>query len=143
MIFISFILDGICSNYFVPLFTLLTLIFIYNNDNKYLYTLIVGILYDVIYTDTLFLNTFVFFFLLFLIEKIFSYIRYNIVNVTLVSILIIVLYRIIIYVVLSTIGYVYFDLLTLLYSILISLFNVIFVIIFYLVRNLTNKRYML
>ena len=92
MIFISFILDGICSNYFVTIFTILTLIFIYDNDNKYIYTLIAGILYDVIYTDTLFLNTFVFFFLTFLIEKIFKYIRYNLINVILVSILLIVLY---------------------------------------------------
>ena len=140
MIFISFILDGICSNYFATIFTILTLIFIYDKDNKYIYTLIVGILYDVIYTDTLFLNTFVFFFLTFLIEKIFKYIRYNLINVILVSILLIVLYRVIIYVLLCTIGYIYFDILKLLYSILITLPNIIFSIILYLVLNLTNNK---
>lgn len=138
MIFIFFVLDGICSNYFISLFTLLTLIFVYNNDNKYLYTLIVGILYDVIYTDTLFLNTFVFFFFTFLIEKIFKYIRYNLINVILVSITLIFLYRIIIYVLLCTIDYVYFDVLDLLYSIIISLPNIFFVIIFYLIKKISK-----
>lgn len=143
MIFIMFIMDSICSKYLVTLFTVLMLLFIHKHENKYLYTLIVGILYDVLYTDTLFLNTLLFFFIIYLVDKIFKYLRYNLLNVILVEILIIIIYRTITYIILTTIGYIDFDILKLFYSILVALPNILFVILFYYINNLTNKRIML
>ncbi len=134
MIFISLILDGIFSKWINPLFTPLTLIFHYKN--KYLYTLLAGFIYDIVYTDTLFLNTTIFILLLYLIEFIFKRITFNFLNVILISILVIILYRISIFLILITINYIKFDLFNLLYSILYSLINVIYVIILYL----TNKK---
>jgi len=66
---IAFMLDGILSNFlkqpFLPLFTIVTLagIFPYfdNKESKYLkYCAIFGLLYDIVYTNTLFLNVFIF-----------------------------------------------------------------------------------
>lgn len=132
MIFISLILDGIFSRWFYPLFTPLTII-MYKNNNKYLYTLIAGFIYDIVYTDTLFLNAFIFILLLYFIEWIFKKITFNLFNVVLVSILVIVLYRFSVFLILSVIGYINFNLINLLYGILYSLINVIFVIIYYFI----------
>ncbi len=129
----AFLLDGIITKYLfiTPLFTLLTLLFIYRNENRYAITLIIGILYDLLYTDTLFLNAFIFLLILLLIEKIFKYIKYNFLNVLLVSILIIVIYRISIYLILCLIGYLYFDYVDLLFGTIYSLINIIYVIALY------------
>lgn len=133
MIFISLILDGIFSRWFYPLFTPLAIIFMHKNNNRYLYTLIAGFIYDIVYTDTLFLNTFIFMLLLYFIEWIFKKITFNLFNVVLVSILVIVLYRFSVFLILSVIGYINFNLINFLYGILYSLINVIFVIIYYFI----------
>lgn len=143
---LAFILDGVISRYLfsAPLLTLLTLIFIYKNNKRYTYTLIIGILYDVIYTDTLFLNTFLFFISLLLVERIFKYLKFNLINVTVTSVLLIVLYRFITYFILLLLGYLEFNYLNLLIGILISLINVIYVFIiyfcFYIFNNPLLKR---
>ena len=136
MIFISLILDGVFSRFFNSLFTLISLIFIYKKENRYLITLISGFIYDLVYTDTLFLNTLIFMLILLLIEFIFKYIRFNLVNTILVSILIIIIYRTSIYFILFIINYIESDIVNLLYGILYSLINVIFTTIIYL----TNKK---
>ena len=136
MIFISLILDCIFSRFFYPLFTLISLIFIYKKENRYLITLISGFIYDLVYTDTLFLNALIFMFILLLIEFIFKYIRYNLINTVLVSILIIIIYRTSIYFILCIINYIDFNIMNLFYGILYSLINVVFAIIVYL----TNKK---
>lgn len=137
MIFISLILDGVFSRFFYPLFTLISLIFIYKKENRYLITLISGFIYDLVYTDTLFLNTLIFMLILLLIEFIFKCIRFNLVNVILVSILVIIIYRTSIYFILCIINYIEFNIIDLFYGIIYSLINVIFTIIIYL----TNKKF--
>ena len=68
---ISFFLDGILSHYilpnslFLPLFTVVALVLIYpyfnNNNYRYFkYIALLGLLYDISYLDTLFLNFFIF-----------------------------------------------------------------------------------
>lgn len=69
---ISFLLDGILSNYFSPSFTLLNLLInsCYKDKNYVLKrSLIFGILYDIVYTDTLILNGFLFFFIILFFYK--------------------------------------------------------------------------
>ena len=72
---ISFILDNLISNFinhnslFYPLFTMLSLIIIYpkfnKKDNKYyICSFILGLIYDITVSDTLFLNAFIFLLLL-------------------------------------------------------------------------------
>ncbi len=84
---ISFILDGILTNYlpymisdlslFTPLLSITSLILIYpllKKDKKkfYIYAFIAGIIYDLFYTNLLFFNGFAFLFLAFLITKIYQ-----------------------------------------------------------------------
>lgn len=66
-VIVSFLLDGICSNEinspFLPLFTLTSLIIIKPNSNSKWYLslcIITGLLYDIVYTDTLFFHTITF-----------------------------------------------------------------------------------
>lgn len=138
---ISFLLDGVISNYlnFNSLFTLLIIIFIYKNKNSYLYVLVFGFLFDIVYTDTLFLNTIIFYFCLLITNKIFKYLKYNFINVVFVSILLIIIYRTLIYLELCVIEYIEFDYIVLLNSYLYSLLNVIFVIIIYLIKSWNKK----
>ena len=135
MIFISLILDGIFSKWINSLFTPLALIFLYKNNDRYLYALLAGFFYDIAYTDTLFLNAIIFVLLLYLIELIFKKITFNFFNVVLISILIIVLYRVSIFLILVVINYIDFNLFNLLYGILYSLINIIFVIIYYFISK--------
>lgn len=60
---ISFLLDGILSNYFtfpfLPLFTLSSLIVsasYFSEKSIYLFTFFIGLLYDIVYTNTLFFH---------------------------------------------------------------------------------------
>ena len=67
---ISFLLDGIFSNIlsdtiFLPLLTIISLvvIFPYFNDNRYRYLkfiALLGLLYDIVYCNTIFYNFFIF-----------------------------------------------------------------------------------
>jgi len=70
LIFLSFLLEGFFTNLvslnsiFIPLFTLTSLIMLYpffdinNNSHKYIIVAIVfGLLYDIVYTNSSFINT--------------------------------------------------------------------------------------
>lgn len=61
----TFILEGIISNYIT---IDLILFYLYLKKNKYPF--LIGILYDIIYTDTLLLHAFIFVIISFLINKI-------------------------------------------------------------------------
>ena len=61
----TFILEGIISNYIT-----IDLIIFYFYFKKNKYPFLIGILYDIIYTDTLLLHSFIFIIISFLINKI-------------------------------------------------------------------------
>lgn len=144
---ISFILDGMIlsiinsSSIIIPLFSLLSLVLIYpyfyNKDNYFIGSaVILGIFYDIVYTNTLFLNAIVFGLIAYLIIKIFGYFTRNIVNTYLLALLIIVIYRVFIFLFLCLIQAINFNLLNLLYSIANSiLVNGIYLSVFYLLLN--------
>lgn len=144
ILIISFLLDGLLSNlrvsYFIPLFSLMSLLLILNkNDNYYGYAILLGLLYDISYTDTLFLNCLIFLLISYLIKKIEHYLSYNIFNQILISILIILIYRILTYFILNIIGYLSLDLLSLGINIIKSIpLNVFYVCLIYYLR-LLNK----
>ena len=96
MTIISLILDNFVSNFinhnslFYPLFTLLSLIIIYPKFTKkinkyYLTSFLLGLIYDVAVTDTLFLNAFIFLLLSYIINYIFRKIPYNYLSVLIIS----------------------------------------------------------
>lgn len=143
MIIISFILDNFISNFinhnslFYPLFTLLSLIIIYPKFTKkinkyYLTSFLLGLIYDIAVTDTLFLNAFIFLLLSYIINYIFRKIPYNYLSVLIISVISIIYYRVITYIVLLLLNYLNFNILILLKSIYNSLIlNIIYITILY------------
>lgn len=143
---ISFILDNLISNFinhnslFYPLFTMLSLIIIYpkfnKKDNKYyIYSFILGLIYDITVSDTLFLNAFIFLLLSYILNYIFKKIPYNYLSILIISILTIIYYRLVTYLTLILLNYLNINILILLKSIYSSLIlNIIYISI------LSNKK---
>ena len=102
---ISFVLEGFVSNFislnslFMPLFTLMSLIIIfpYFNENikPYLITsFIIGVFYDVIYTNTVVIHGLLFLLIAFVIIKLNVIFSNNWVNVMIMALICIIVYRI-------------------------------------------------
>lgn len=150
---ISFILEGILSKYisiesvlFESLFTLISLIIIYpyfhNNENKYfVLSFSIGLLYDIVYTNTIFFNAFIFLVIAIIIKKINTIISNNSINVAIISLIIIIIYRILVYLILCLINYLNFNIRELLYAIASSLIlNMIYSILLYLITDYVSKK---
>ena len=102
---IAFYLDGLLSNMFIvssylyPLCFLLSLVLIYPSFKKselskyYLISLIMGLLYDIVYTNTLFINFIIFFLIAILIKNIYNLVSNNYLSLILISFFVIVIYR--------------------------------------------------
>ena len=119
----------------------------YMNSKKkyYICVLIAGILYDIVYTGTPFINTLLFLLFALLIRYFFKYINNNVVSSLVISGVIIILYRVIIYMFLNMIGYIVFDpndLWITIYSSFIT--NAVYItiihIILYRIRNKKRKK---
>lgn len=150
----SFFLESIVSNFipldtnfFVPLFSLISLIIIYPyfNGEKMNYLKVcagIGLLYDVVFTDTLMMNL-VFFILLGLficfMNQLFSN---NVFSVILISAIIIFFYRVMGYGILCLSGLFVFHMERLWESIFSSLLlNLIYASIIYLITDFLAKKY--
>ena len=134
---ISFILDKYLSN---SLFTLLSLLLTYNKKNrKKLITIsiILGLLYDIIYTNTLFINTIVFLLSIYLIEIIYK--KNNYLNIIIYSLIIIIYYRLAQYIIINIIyNYPSYDIIkNIVYSILI---NMIYVNLVFLLKKIHKSK---
>lgn len=146
IILISFYLEGIVSNfvdlnYLQPLFTLLSIIIIYpylfNRKRDYfIICFITGLLYDITYTDTIFLNAFIFILMGYIIYLINIFITNNKLNVIFISFITIILYRIITFLVLIFINYINKEINLLINSITSSiLINIIYIFLTYIITN--------
>lgn len=103
VLIISFLLDGILSNFiginslFYPLFSLVSFIIIFpyfNNEfDFYKSSFILGILYDLIYTDTFIFYGVVFLMISFIISKVSSIINDNCISLIIITIITITLFR--------------------------------------------------
>lgn len=118
-----FILEGLITNYIT---IDLILFYFYFKKNKYPF--IIGLLYDIIYTNTLFLHAFTFKIVSYLINKIKT-------NNYLYFTLIIVVYHVLIYLNLLFINH--FNL----YSLIVLIKNIIINIIIYALLYFLNKKY--
>ena len=146
IICLSFIFDNIISLFinqnciFFPLFSLLSLLIIFSyNLKKHNYFLLsfgIGFLYDLLFTDTLFVNSGIFLLLSLGIYFIFKKINYNFFNIILVSILLIILYRVITYILFLLNFSISFNIFTLLKGIYSSIIiNIVYVSLLYFIRN--------
>lgn len=153
VIIISFILESIISslipintNFFNPCFVVVALIIIYpyfnKYNNRYLITcLITGLIYDFIFTSTLFFFSIIFLILGLIIKFIFSKVSNNIISVNITSFIIIVLYRLIVYFTLLATNYFSFDFNYLLKGIYSSIImNIIYTSMLYLLTEFISKK---
>ncbi len=153
IVIISFLLEGIVSKYIAmnsliveSLFTLISLIIIYpyfhNREHQYFgIALFTGLLYDIIYTNTLCFNAIVFFIIAIIIQKINTVISNNSINVAIISFMTIILYRILVYFVLCLLNYLPFNARDLLYSIASSLvLNMIYSILLYIITDYISRK---
>lgn len=141
----SFILEGIVSNFvsvqtelWNPLFSLITLISIYpcfKNDKKYYkICLIYGMLYDLIYTNTLVFHGLLFLCAGYLVHHLYKLFSLNIVNIVALTFIIISTYRILSYILLCLVSNYSFSWLILLRSITSSLvLNIIYILVLHLI----------
>ena len=148
---ISLLLEAIFSNIvslnslLIPLFLITSLIIIYpyfckKNVNFFLVCLISGFLYDIIFSDSLFINTLSFSFISIVIILSYNYVNYSIYSSNILNIIVIMLYRIISYLLLCIIGYSAFDENILLSGISSSLIlNIIYGLILYLIIDAISK----
>lgn len=153
IIIMSFFLEGIFSNIIninsiiLPLFTITSLVITYpyfNKDKKYLFIIIsfiIGIVYDIAYTNSLFINTFTFLICSLIIILINKYIKYNFISNMLTNILVLVLFKFISYILLFIFRFINFNNNILLKGIYSSLIlNITYGIFLYYVCFKVNKK---
>ena len=146
MIFISFILDGIISNYFdylVPLsiITSISVLSYYMEDNILLKEiLIAGILYDVVYTNTIILNALVFY-VLYIVTIFYNKKQdKNLINLIILNNILIFFYLAITYLILSFYQVININIKDLLiYLLNCFIFNTIYIIFLYYLFHKKKK----
>lgn len=146
----SFLFESAFSNiipktsFLSPIFLLTSLVLLYPYfKNKYLNFILVcifcGLFYDICFTNSLFINTLIFFLSSFLIILGFNYINYNIYSSNILNLIIIVIYRFISYILLCVVDYISFNKIILsgIYNSILA--NIIYGIIMYIIINLIAK----
>lgn len=149
---ISFLLDGIIfslssiNSVAAPLFSMLCLVIAYpycsdNLKKLYISSIVIGIFYDIVYTNSLFLNTLLYVGVVYLIDKIFRTFTNNIVNTCLVSALVVCLYRFITYSFYWVIGIINWDIMDIISSLSHSIIiNFVYILIFYYILLFISKK---
>lgn len=151
---ISFILENSWSlifykntSLFLSLFALVTIFSIYplykNNKKYYITSFIYGLIYDIVFTNTIFLNAIIFLFLSFIISKIHKNFNMNVFNTIMLNIGLIVLYRTINYLIIIVVDNLSFNYVLLLKSIYSSLIiNIIYVLILnFIIKKVCPKSF--
>lgn len=147
IIIISIFLDGLLSLYkgfsllniisIKTMFTITSLVLIgttYRKQKKDYYKIcfIVGIIYDLLFTNTLILNMFLLPLFAFIILKLYSFFQDNLINATIINTIILLLYHLITFIILVIVGYLPFNLSILLSDIAsILIINNFYLIIMY------------
>ena len=151
---ISFLLDNLISFFlntnllFNPLLSLVSLIIIFRyyhrkDENKYLITsFVLGLVYDIVCTDTIFLNAGIYLLLSLFIIKFYKIFSYNLLNSAILLIIVIIIYRSITFLVLSNFNFISFNLYHLLQSIYSSLILNLLYLSFFFLKNKKYKRYL-
>lgn len=150
-IIISFILESIFSivipksSLLIPLFVITALSMLYpyfknKNLNYIIICMICGLIYDIIFTSTLFINTISFGLSSVFIIVIYNYIHYNIYSSNIINVINIIFYRIISYLIYTMVLDVNFSnyiLFTGVYSSII--FNIVYGFVFFVIIEKISK----
>ncbi len=157
ILIISFVLDGILTNYlpflpnclslFTPLLTLTAILVVYplyrKKESKYYLTIIItGFLYDLFYTNLLFLNAILFFLCGLLISFLYKNIGYSFIKIIFLTIALITFYESITALIILVFKLVPITFTKVLYKITHSLLlNIIFACMFYSLIEIIPKKY--
>lgn len=154
---LSFLLDGLLSTIipfnsiflFKTYFSIVSLVLIYpyflHNKKYYIIALVMGILFDLVYTNTIFLNIFTFLTTSYLISIIYNLLQNKIINGIVITIITLFFYNTLTYLMLfmyktTSLNYGFF----LSNFIFIVLINVLyFVILYFALKKITNKKFLL
>ena len=154
VLFISFVLEGLVTN-LIPMnsllfqncFTLVTLLVLYPyffHKTSWFYGLafIFGVLIDITYTNTVFLNGLLFLAIAFLIQYLNGYISSHAVNLVFLSMFVVIFYRCLTYFILIVIGIKSFSFMEFSQSITSSLLlNVVYTLLLYFIMEKVGKRF--
>lgn len=152
----SFILDGVMSNYvsinlvdpsiFRTIYSIIAIVVIYDyfkDDRKYLYIiLILGILFDIVYTNTFILNIIIFLIIYLILEKLDYLIPTNLLTINLKALISIFIYHIMTYLILLMVHYNNYNL-SLLWIIIIRsiIMTIIYTSISYIIiKKIADKK---
>lgn len=154
---ISILLDALISHYipifinnsnlFIPMFAIISLIIIFpyfnNDDISYLRTCaLFGLIYDILFTNTLGLNVVLFIILGFIINFLDSSLSNSLISVIIKMLIIITLYDSLTYLILLMLDYIDYGIIILLKKLLKSLIlNFVYIIILYFVTNTISEKY--
>lgn len=157
IVLISLLLDGILNNtlpymkdnlsFFTPLITIISLLIVYpfyykKNSKYYLTAIILGLIYDLLYTNMLFLNSILFLAIALLIQIIYKNIELNYLNIILYIILTIITYEISQYILIIIFNLTSITINQLFYKISHSLLlNIIYGELLYLIINYIPSKY--
>ena len=156
IIIISIILDGILSNFlpytignlscFTPLLTLVSLFLIYpfyvkKTKKYYIVALVMGLIYDLLYTNLLFYNSILFLIIAILIKYLYKNFEVNYFNIILYIIVIITSYETIQALIISSLQLVPITISKLIYKTTHSLIlNIIYTeIVYFIIQKLPKK----
>lgn len=150
LIIFSFYLEGLCSmvfksNLFLPLFSLLSLVLIYpyfrKYDNSFLKTcFVVGILYDIAYTNTIFVHAFLFCMLGYIISSLYHFFDKHFWTLLLMNFIVIISYQSFNFILFLLSRKITFSFLFFLNSIFYSVIsNIIYVFILYGILSVLSK----
>lgn len=104
--FISLILDILLfniisrSSYLLPLFTIVSLLFISKNNKYYIITLLLGFLYDLFFNNYYILNMIIFTIITYILVLIYKKIKFNYLNNIIIGIFLITIYQSLLYLIL-------------------------------------------
>ena len=154
LIFISFLLEGYFTTFislnslFIPLFTLTSIIILYpffdikENFHKYIIiSIIFGLLYDIVYTNSVFINTISFTICSVILIFMNHYINSSLILKLGVVTIVIAIYRFISYLLLCIFNYLNFNENILLKGIYSSLIiNIIYATILYIISNFISQK---
>lgn len=157
ILIISFILDGVLTNFlpygvenislFTPLLTIVALVVIYNffyhkEKNYYILSFVIGILYDLFYTNLLFLDGLLFLLIAFVITKIYKLVGFNYMWIALDILISIIIYECSFALVIVIFNLVPMSIYRLLYKIGHSIIlNIIYGELLYFIIKLLPKKY--
>lgn len=152
---ISFIIDGILTNFlpyielslFVPLLTLISIFIIYpfykKSETKYfLIVIIVGIIYDLFYTNLLFFNSLLFLLIAYLSKAIYKNLEISSIKLPIYITIVIITYELLTALILLIFNVVPITFSNVLYKISHSIIlNIIYSEIIYLILKLVPEKY--